>query len=216
MSASGSRSHARSSASRRSCSPTSRPATSTAPTAPRSSRCSRQLNAEGATIVVITHDRDLAGAAARARSRCSTGASSPTAPSPPPEADGEALHARSRACVGPLPRAAGLSRGSCLRRRSATGAGLLSGGPSPASADASPSTSTPACPTYNPPDELTLVGGTPQTAKLDSAFALPVPGGAREHQRLPGDERRRRHRDHLQRPLERPQRDLRARAGRRA
>ena len=59
-SASGWRSRARSSAGRRSCSPTSRPATSTARPAPRSSRCSTSCNAEGATIVVITHDRELA------------------------------------------------------------------------------------------------------------------------------------------------------------
>ena len=59
-SASAWRSPARSSAGRRSCSPTSRPATSTAPPARPSSRCCDELHDDGATIVVITHDRDLA------------------------------------------------------------------------------------------------------------------------------------------------------------
>ena len=77
-SASGSRSPARSSGGPRSCSPTSRPATSTAPPGAAIVALLEELNAEGATIVVITHDRDLA-AGCRARSRCSTAGSSPTA-----------------------------------------------------------------------------------------------------------------------------------------
>ena len=59
-SANGSRSPAPSSAHRRSCSPTSRPETSTASPASRSSNCCQQLNSQGATIIVITHDHDLA------------------------------------------------------------------------------------------------------------------------------------------------------------
>lgn len=44
----------------------------------------------------------------------------------------------------------------------------------PAEADPSPGTTTTSCPASNPPDELTLAGGTPQTAKLDTAFASPL------------------------------------------
>ena len=60
VSASASRSRARSSARRRSCSPTSRPATSTAPRASGVLALLEALNRAGATIIVITHDRDLA------------------------------------------------------------------------------------------------------------------------------------------------------------
>ena len=69
--------------------------------------------------------------------------------------------------------------------------------------------STTSCPTYNPPDELTLAGGTPQTAKLDSAVRRAAPGHAREHQRLPGHDRRRRHRrSPSPRPRQRPERHV--------
>ena len=91
-----------------------------------------------------------------------------------------------------LRRAAASSRraavGILLAAALGTGAVLVSGGPAPASADVSPSTSSPACPTYNTPNELTLVNGTPQTAKLGSAFADPFQGRAREHERLSCDQ----------------------------
>lgn len=41
---------------------------------------------------------------------------------------------------------------------------------SQAAAGDSPPTPTPTCPSYNPPDELTLVAGTPQSAKLGTPF----------------------------------------------
>ncbi len=43
-----------------------------------------------------------------------------------------------------------------------------------AAADATPSDTTPPCPTSNPPDELTLGGGTPQTALLGTSFGIPL------------------------------------------
>ena len=46
---------------RRSCWPTSRPATSTRRPARRCSSCSTRLHADGATIVVVTHDERIAG-----------------------------------------------------------------------------------------------------------------------------------------------------------
>ena len=49
-------------AARRSCSPTSRPATSTAARARGSSRCCASCTTQGTTIVVITHDREIAAA----------------------------------------------------------------------------------------------------------------------------------------------------------
>ena len=64
-SASGSPSPARSSATRRSCSPTSRPATSTAAPARPSSACSSTSTPSGRTIVLITHDREIAARAPR-------------------------------------------------------------------------------------------------------------------------------------------------------
>ena len=52
-------------------------------------------------------------------------------------------------------------------------ASLLFGDPRPAVAAGSTTSTGPSCPASNPPDELTLTGGTPQTAKLDSQFAAP-------------------------------------------
>jgi adhesin/invasin len=53
------------------------------------------------------------------------------------------------------------------------GAGIgISLGGSPASADTTPGgTTTAACPTYNPPNTMTLVAGTPQSAKLGAPYA---------------------------------------------
>ncbi len=61
-------------------------------------------------------------------------------------------------------------------------ASAIAGAPAPASAQiggpqsgaggaGSPSTDVPSCPSPNPPNQLTLVGGTPQTAMLGTAFA---------------------------------------------
>src|SRR5579871_3947878 len=47
--------------------------------------------------------------------------------------------------------------------------GLLSPGAAAGAAD-----QTGTCPTPNPPDELTLGGGTPQTAQLDTPFSNPL------------------------------------------
>ena len=55
----------RSSPTRRSCSPTSRPATSTRTPPTRSSRSSARLNDEGRTVVLITHESDVAARARR-------------------------------------------------------------------------------------------------------------------------------------------------------
>ena len=66
-----------------------------------------------------------------------------------------------------------LALGSML----AVAVGALVAGPGPrADAESSPSTTTSGalCPTNNPPNELVLVGGTPQTAKLSMAFASPL------------------------------------------
>ena len=59
-SASGSRSPARSPSDRRSSSPTSRPGTSTRSPAPRSCSLLHELAADGATLVLITHDENIA------------------------------------------------------------------------------------------------------------------------------------------------------------
>jgi protocatechuate 3,4-dioxygenase beta subunit len=58
----------------------------------------------------------------------------------------------------------------------ATGLGsasMLFGAPQPAAADTPPATTGPACPASNPPNTLALVGGTPQIARLGTAFADP-------------------------------------------
>ena len=52
-------------------------------------------------------------------------------------------------------------------------ASTLLGSAFPAAAAPAPGTATASCPASNPPDELTLAGGSPQTAKLDTAFASP-------------------------------------------
>ena len=64
-SASASRSPARSSTTRRSCSPTSRPATSTRRPAPKSWASSSGLHEAGNTIVLVTHEPDVAAFAYR-------------------------------------------------------------------------------------------------------------------------------------------------------
>ena len=56
---------ARSSPTPRSCSPTSRPATSTRTRPRRSSRIFSRLNAEGRTVILITHESDVAARARR-------------------------------------------------------------------------------------------------------------------------------------------------------
>ena len=52
-----------------------------------------------------------------------------------------------------------------------TAASVLLAGPRPAVAAGGTTSTGPSCPASNPPDELTLGGGTPQTTKLDSPFA---------------------------------------------
>jgi hypothetical protein len=76
------------------------------------------------------------------------------------------LAAIAAACLGAA--AAGLVGGP-----RAQAAGPLTGGARPLAArTASDSTpTTPSCPTANPPNELVLAGGTPQTAQLGAAFA---------------------------------------------
>jgi hypothetical protein len=54
----------------------------------------------------------------------------------------------------------------------ALGAGLV-GGALAAAVQDTPTTTTTSCPASNPPNELTLAGGTPQTAELDSPFGSP-------------------------------------------
>ena len=61
VSASASRSRARSPSARRSSSPTSRPATSTRSRAPGCSSVLHELGSDGATLVLITHDENIAG-----------------------------------------------------------------------------------------------------------------------------------------------------------
>ena len=64
-SGSASRSRARSSTTRRSCSPTSRPGTSTRRPATRSWRVFERLHEAGNTIVLVTHEPDIAAYAHR-------------------------------------------------------------------------------------------------------------------------------------------------------
>ena len=75
-SSSASRSPARWSTARASCSPTSRPATSTPPPPARSWRCCASATPSGQTIVLVTHDMRVASAAPSAWSRCATAGSS--------------------------------------------------------------------------------------------------------------------------------------------
>ena len=75
-SSSASRSPGRSSPSPRSSWPTSRPATSTATRARRSWRSSTSSTRPGRTIVLITHDPEVAGRPPAGRSTCATGGSS--------------------------------------------------------------------------------------------------------------------------------------------
>ena len=168
-SASASRSPAPSSGGRRSCSPTSRRATSTARRAPRSSSCSTKLHADGATIAVITHDRDLAAGLPRRVEML----------------DGRIVD-RHRAERRPMSRPqltvrlALIGRCSAARRCSRSEAGRRAarrGGS--------------ACPTSNPPNALTLAARhAADRAARTRPFADQLPGRARE-QRTAARSRRR-------------------------
>ena len=91
------------------------------------------------------------------------------------------------------------------------GAGLAIG-VAPATADSG--TPNPACPASNPPNTLTLAGGSPQTAALRHGVRREPPGGARQHERLSSDDRRRRGPGHVQRARERRERERSRPAGR--
>ena len=60
-------------------------------------------------------------------------------------------------------------------------------------------TGTSDCPSSNPPNQMTLVAGTPQTAILGAAFATGLAGGAQQQRWLPRHERRRGDPGHVQR-----------------
>jgi hypothetical protein len=53
----------------------------------------------------------------------------------------------------------------------ATAAGVVGGPRAAADVPLSPTSTAPSCPTSNPPNELVLTGGTPQSAQLGAAFA---------------------------------------------
>ena len=115
-----------------------------------------ELHADGATIVVITHDRELA------------------ARLPAPDRDARRPHRlRHRQPAGPPPMSrlrrsgrpcpsASVRPGFLLVAVLAGVAAVTMGRPAGAVADT--------CPTPNAPNTLTLVGGTPQTAKLHQPF----------------------------------------------
>ena len=155
-----------------------------------------ELDAQGATILVITHDHDLAArlprqvqvldGADRRRHRRTGSAQPMTAWRAHRRTDRLAVLAR--AARTRLRRAARtrLRRGD---RRAALAlllvaglgawAGAIVGAPafapgeaggSPGGTESSP-TGTSNCPSPNPPNQLTLVAGTPQTTTLDTAFA---------------------------------------------
>ena len=58
------------------------------------------------------------------------------------------------------------------------------------------------CPSSNPPNQMTLVAGTPQTAILGSGVCDRLAGGAQQQRWLPRHERRRGDPRHVQRTLE--------------
>lgn len=56
----------------------------------------------------------------------------------------------------------------------ASAAGVVGGPRAAADVPVSPTSTAPSCPTSNPPNELVLAGGTPQSAQLGAAFATPL------------------------------------------
>lgn len=92
-----------------------------------------------------------------------------------------------------------------------TAVGMLVGNPAFASGETGGSPTEPTgsgtsnCPSSNPPNQMTLIAGTPQTAILPELVRVRAAGGAYEQRRLPGH-RRRWHPGHVQRTCQRRER----------
>ena len=155
-----------------------------------------QLHDDGATIAVITHDRDLAGrlprqvemldgrivsdTATRAEhGRTTSSAASADATGEPAVTDRDrGRRTRPEGAIVMTRRGFRSKDRHRLRLLLALGlcaaAATLSGSVAQAVSAATPPADTTACPTYNAPNALTLAGGTPQSAKLGTPFADPL------------------------------------------
>ncbi len=127
-----------------------------------------ELNSEGATILVITHDHDLAGRLPRQVQVLDGRIVADTAARGSDQPMSAARAARRASLALILATGLGTSVGAVA------GASAFASGESgsPGETGTSPTgTGTSNCPSSNPPNQLTLVAGTPQTTTLQGAFA---------------------------------------------